>query len=91
MDTKLCPHTFFNVNINDSNGCSLFSIDKSVVHVGGSIDVDLEDGIKSPDFSLYEDYPMKQPLTQRWPMVRMPSGLPMILGDMLHAPLAGCS
>ena len=37
--------------------------------MGGSMDVDFEDGVKSPYFSLYEDDPMKQPLMQGWPMV----------------------
>ena len=60
---------FFNVDINDTEGRSLFSVDASVVRLGGSADVDLEDGIKSPDFSLYEDHPTKQPLTQAWPTV----------------------
>ena len=31
---------FFNVNINDTKGCSLFYIDMSIVHLGGSADVD---------------------------------------------------
>jgi hypothetical protein len=60
---------FFNVDIDDAEGHSLFSVDASVVRLGGSADVDLEDGIKSPDFSLYEDHPTKQPLTQAWPTV----------------------
>jgi hypothetical protein len=60
---------FFNVDTNDAEGRSLFSVDASVVRLGGSADVDLEDGIKSPDFSLYEDHPTKQPLTQAWPTV----------------------
>jgi hypothetical protein len=60
---------FFNVNINDTEGRSLFSIDASLVRLGGTADVDLEDGIKSPDFSLYEDHPSKQPLTKAWPTV----------------------
>ena len=60
---------FFNVDIDDAEGCPLFSIDISIVCLGGSADVDLEDGIKSPDFSLYEDHPTKQPLTQPWPTV----------------------
>jgi hypothetical protein len=60
---------FFNVNTNDTEGRSLFSIDASVIRLGGFADVDLEDGIKSPDFSLYEDHPTKQPLMQAWPTV----------------------
>ena len=60
---------FFNVDINDAEGRSLFSVDTSSVRVRGSADVDMEDGIKSPDFSLYEDHPTKQPLTQAWPTV----------------------
>jgi hypothetical protein len=49
---------FFNMDTNDAEGRSLFSIDESVVRLGGSTDVDLEDGVKSPDFSLYEDHPI---------------------------------
>lgn len=60
---------FFSVNTNDTEGHSLFSVDVGLVCLGGSTDVDLEDGIKSPDFSLYEDHPTKQPLTQAWPTV----------------------
>ena len=60
---------FFNVDINDAEGRSLFSVDTSSVCVGGFVDVNLEDGIKSPDFNLYEDHPTKQPLTQAWPTV----------------------
>ncbi|KAF8811485.1 hypothetical protein BYT27DRAFT_7252739 [Phlegmacium glaucopus] len=60
---------FFNVDINGANGHPLFSIDKSFVRLGGSANVHLEDGIKSPDYSLYENNPMKQPLTQGWPTV----------------------
>ena len=61
---------FYNVDLNDANGHSLFSLNAtSFVHVGGSTDVDLEDGVKSPDFSQYEDHPMKQPITQGWPTV----------------------
>jgi hypothetical protein len=47
----------------------LFSVDAGVVHLGGSADVDLEDGVKSPDFSLYEDHPAKPPQTQALPTV----------------------
>ena len=60
---------FFNIDTNDAEGRSLFSIDKSVVRLGGSTDVDLEDGVKSPDFSLYEDHPTKPPQTQALPTV----------------------
>jgi hypothetical protein len=60
---------FFNVNIDDTEGRSLFSVDASIIRLGGSADVDLEDGIKSPDFSLYKDHPTKQPLMQAWPTV----------------------
>jgi hypothetical protein len=55
---------FFNVNTNDTEGRSLFSINASIICLGGSVDVDLEDGIKSPDFSLYENHFTKQPLMQ---------------------------
>ena len=60
---------FFNVNINDAEGRSLFTVDTSVVRLGGSADVELEDGVKSPDFSLYEDHPTKPPATQAMPTV----------------------
>ena len=60
---------FFNVDIDDAKGCSLFSVNASIVCLRGFADVDLEDGIKSPDFSLYEDHPTKQPLMQAWPTV----------------------
>ena len=66
---EIMSSLFFNVNINDAEGHSLFCIDTSFVRLGGSADVDLEDGVKSPDFSLYEDHPTKQPLTQAWPTV----------------------
>jgi hypothetical protein len=62
---------FINLDPKDSGGCSLFSVDRdtSVVRLGGSTDVDLVDGVKSPDFSLYEDHPAKRALTQAWPTV----------------------
>ena len=41
----------------------------STLRVGGSADVDLVDGIKSPDYSLYENHPQKKPLTQALPTV----------------------
>lgn len=59
---------FFNVNANDGEGRSLFSVDSSVV-LGGSADVYLEDGVKSPDFSLYEDNPNISPVSGGWPTV----------------------
>ena len=37
---------FHNIDINDANGHSLFSLNTSVVHVGGTADVDLGDGVK---------------------------------------------
>src|SRR6202040_741627 len=42
----------------------LFAVDASIVRLGGSADVELEDGVKSPDFSLYEDHPTKPPTMQ---------------------------
>ena len=66
---EIMSSLFFNVNINDTAGRSLFRLDTSFVRLGGSADVDLEDGVKSPDFSLYEDHPTKQPLTQACPTV----------------------
>ena len=47
------PTLFSNVDINNAEGHSLFSVDVSIVHLGGSADVDLEDGTKSSDISLY--------------------------------------
>ena len=60
---------FFNVNIDDAKGHSLFSLSKSYVCMGGSANVDLEDGIKSPDFSMYDRHPTKKPITQAFPTV----------------------
>ena len=45
---------FQNLVATDSKGLSLFSYSTGHVRLGGSTDVELEDGIKSPDFSLYE-------------------------------------
>jgi hypothetical protein len=59
---------FCNLDVNDSKGFSLFSVDGNI-RLGGSADVKLRDGIKSPDFSLYESHPEKLPLTQAWPTV----------------------
>jgi len=56
-------------SITPAEGHSLFSVDASVVRLGGSADVELEDGVKSPDFSLYEDHPTKPPATQAMPTV----------------------
>jgi hypothetical protein len=41
----------------------------STLRVGGSADVNLVDGIKSPDYSLYENHPQKKPLTKALPTV----------------------
>ena len=85
---------FFNVDIDDAKDCSLFSVDASVVCLGGSADVDLEDGIKSPDFSLYENHPTKQPLMQAWPTViwelAYSEDKKQLAHDMLLVSLAGC-
>jgi hypothetical protein len=54
-----------NINANDAEGHSLFSYDTSSVLIGGSTDVYLEDGVKSPDFSLFE----KSSVTRGWPTV----------------------
>ena len=60
----------YNVDPNNANGHSLFSLNAtSFIHMGGSTDVNLEDSIKSPDFSLYEDHTTKKPMTQGWPTV----------------------
>ena len=56
----------FSVDTNDASGCSMFSVYAGGVCLGGSADVELEDGIKSPDFSMYEDHPTKQAMTQAW-------------------------
>lgn len=59
---KIMSTLFFIVNTNDTEGHSSFSIDVSIIHLGGSADV----GIKSLDFSLYENHLMKHPLIQAW-------------------------
>jgi hypothetical protein len=60
---------FHNIDAKDPRGGSLFSLDTSTVRLGSSADVFLEDGIKSPDFSLYEYHPKKDPLMRLWPTV----------------------
>jgi hypothetical protein len=60
---------FLTLNAQDSKGSSLFSVTSSTLHSGGSANVDLVDGIKSPDFSLYENDLQKRPLTQACPTV----------------------
>lgn len=65
---EIMSSLFHNLNLNDSKGTSLFSVDGNIL-LGGSADVKLCDGIKSPDFSLYESHPEKLPLTQAWPTV----------------------
>jgi hypothetical protein len=57
---------FVNLDAKDSNGSPLFSLSSSNLRLGGSADVDLMNGIKSPDFSLYENHPQKKPLTKAW-------------------------
>ena len=59
----------FSVDTNDASGRSMFAVYAGGVRLGGSADVELEDGIKSPDFSMYEDHPTKQAMTQAWPTV----------------------
>ena len=64
--------TLFNIiDTKDSKGHSLFSslTGTGVINLGSSADVLLEDGIKSPDFSLYDHDPKEVALTQLWPMV----------------------
>lgn len=55
--------------LKNSASSPLFSVDKSNVRLGGSTNVKLTDGMKSPDFSLYEDHPGKEALTKAWPTV----------------------
>ena len=52
-----------------SGGLPPISGSHSTLRVGGSGDVNLVDGIKSPDYSLYEDHPQKKPSTQALPTV----------------------
>jgi hypothetical protein len=64
--------TLFNIiDTKDPKGCSLFSslTGMGVINLGSSADVSLEDGVKSPDFSLYDHDPTEVALTQLWPMV----------------------
>lgn len=53
----------------DSRALPPLSGSNSTLRLGGSADVDLVDGIKSPDFSLYDNNPQKKPLTKAWPTV----------------------
>ena len=39
------------------------------LYVGGSANVQLKDGIKSPDFSLYEEHPEEELVIKAWPTV----------------------
>jgi hypothetical protein len=41
----------------------------STLYVGGSANVQLEDGMKSPDFSLYEEHPEEELVMKAWPTV----------------------
>jgi hypothetical protein len=64
--------TLFNIiDTKDPKGRSLFSslTGTGVVNLGSSANVSLEDGIKSPDFSLYDHDPKEVALTQLWPTV----------------------
>ena len=62
---------FFSIDTNDAKGCSMFSVYTDAVCLGGSADVELVDGVKSPDYSMYEDRPTtrKQPVMQSWPTI----------------------
>ena len=62
---------FFSIDTNDAEGRSMFSVYVDAVRLGGSADVELVDGVKSPDYSMYEDRPAtrKQPVMQSWPTV----------------------
>jgi hypothetical protein len=53
----------------DSRGLPRISGSDSTLRLGGSAGVHLVDGIKSPDFSLYDNHPRKMPLTKSWPTV----------------------
>ena len=59
---------FFSIDTNDAEGCSMFSV---YMDAGGSADVELVDGVKSLDYSMYNDCPMtwKQPMMQSWPTI----------------------
>jgi hypothetical protein len=62
---------FFSIDTNNAEGRSMFSVYADAVRLGGSADVELVDGVKSPDYSMYEDRPAtrKQPVMQSWPTV----------------------
>jgi hypothetical protein len=64
--------TLFNIiDTKDPKCRSLFSslTGTGVINLGSSADVSLEDGVKSPDFSLYDHDPTEVALTQLWPTV----------------------
>ena len=55
--------------IERTKGLDLYTLEKSTIRVGGSTDVELQDGVKSPDSSLYEKHPTEKLLAQAWPTV----------------------
>jgi hypothetical protein len=59
---EILSSLFLIIDVKDPRGFPLFSLGDSGLPVGGSADVKLVDGIKSPDWSLYEDHPNKQPI-----------------------------
>jgi len=88
---------FFNVDINNAEGHSLFSVDASVVRLGGSADVELEDVSRVPT-SVYmriipraaRDASNANSRLGSSFIARTRIDLHMILGDMLLVPSAGC-
>jgi hypothetical protein len=52
-----------------SGGLPPISGSHSMLCMGGSADVNLVNGIKSPGYSLYENHPQKKPLTKVLPTV----------------------
>ena len=68
---EILSSLFFSLNLNDSEGRSLFHVDsRKKICLGGSTDVDLMDGtIKSPDFSMYETPSPMDALTNGMPTV----------------------
>jgi hypothetical protein len=59
---------FHKLDVRDSEGTPLFS-GSGNAHLGATADVHLCDGIKSPDFSLYENDPNQAPMLLAMPTV----------------------
>jgi hypothetical protein len=64
---EIISNLFFTINDRDSDGVLLYSNGRDL-RSGGSTDVLLVDGIKSPDFSLYEESDVR-PMVAAWPTV----------------------